>query len=74
MDPLAQKAARFVPAPITSDTTRLSPGNREALRLVIEAARVMDTLYRRQVWSGNEALLKKLAEDTTPEGKMRLAY
>ena len=74
MDPLAQKAARFVPAPITSDTTRLSPGNREALRLVIEAARVMDTLYRRQVWSGNEALLKKLEEDTTPEGKTRLAY
>ena len=34
----------------------------------------MDTLYRRQVWSGNEALLKKLEADTTPEGKMRLAY
>lgn len=74
MDPLAQKAARFVAAPITSDTTRLSPGNREALRLLIEAARVMDTLYRRQVWSGNESLLHKLEQDTTPEGKTRLAY
>ena len=74
MDPLAQKAARFVAAPITSDTTRLSPGNREALRLLIEAARVMDTLYRRQVWSGNESLLKTLEQDTTPEGKTRLAY
>ncbi len=74
MDPLADKAARFVAAPITSDTTRLSPGNREALRLLIEAARVMDTLYRRQVWSGNESLLKKLEQDTTPAGKSRLAY
>lgn len=74
MDPLAQKAARFVAAPITSDTTRLSPGDRDALRLLIDAARVMDTLYRRQVWSGNESLLQKLEQDTTPEGKARLAY
>ena len=32
----------------------------------------MDTLYRRQVWSGNEALLKKLEADDTPQGKARL--
>jgi hypothetical protein len=74
MDPLAQKAGRFVPATITSDTTRLSAGDRVALRLLVEAAYVMDTLYRRQVWSGNEALLKKLDADTSPAGKPRLAY
>jgi hypothetical protein len=74
MDPLAQKAARFIPAAITSDTTRLSAGDRTALRLLVEAAHVMDTLYRRQVWSGNEALLKKLDADASPAGKARLAY
>lgn len=74
MDPLAQKAARFVPATITSDLTRLTPGDRAALDALIAAARVMDTLYRRQVWSGNEELLRKLEEDTSPAGAARLAY
>ncbi len=74
MDPLAQKAARFVLAPITSDVSHLSPGNRKALGLLVEAAHVMDTLYRRQVWSGNEALLKKLEQDTSHKGKTRLIY
>ena len=74
MDPLTQKAGRFIPATITSDTARLSAGDRVALRLLVEAAYVMDTLYRRQVWSGNEALLKKLDADTSPAGKTRLAY
>jgi hypothetical protein len=74
MDPLAQKIDRFVLAPIKSDASHLSPGDRKALGILIEAAHVMDTLYRRQVWSGNEALLKKLGADTTPEGKKRLIY
>lgn len=74
MDPLAQKIGRFILAPIRSDASHLSPGDRKALGILIEAARVMDTLYRRQVWSGNEALLKKLEADTTPEGKKRLIY
>jgi hypothetical protein len=33
-----------------------------------------DPLYLRQVWSGNEALLKKLQADETPLGRERLHY
>ncbi|MCC6398695.1 MAG: hypothetical protein IT282_16895 [Bacteroidetes bacterium] len=74
MKDLAQKAARFTPAPVKSDISRLSPGNRAALAKLVAAAKVMDTLYRRQVWSGNEQLLQKLESDSSPLGKLRLAY
>ncbi len=74
MNSLAQKAARFTPATITGDVSRLSPGDQAALGKLMVAAGVMDTLYRRQVWSGNERLLKELGSDTSPLGKLRLAY
>ena len=40
--------------------------SRERLAKIIAAARLIDPLYIRQVWSGNEALLEKdkLSEDT----------
>ncbi len=74
MNTLARKKDRFIPAPIQSDLTRLSAGDRAALTKLAAAARVMDTLYRRQVWSGNEQLLARLESDTSPIGKLRLEY
>lgn len=74
MHALAQKKDRFIPAPLQSDLTRLSAGDRAALTKLVAAARVIDTLYRRQVWSGNEQLLARLESDTSPLGKLRLAY
>jgi len=72
--PLEAKIKRFAPAVITGDTSKLSSGDRQALRKLIEAASVMDTLYLRQVWSGNEALRAHLAADTTAEGRQLLRY
>ncbi len=72
--PLAQKIARFAPTPITADVSRLTPGDREALKKLIEAAAVLDTIYLQQVWSGNLDLLRKVAADTSPEGKERFHY
>jgi hypothetical protein len=66
--------ARFAPTEITADTSALSDGDRKALVKIIAAAQFMDPIYRRQVWSGNEALLKKLEADTSPEGPLRLHY
>ncbi len=71
---LADKIARFAPTEITADVSRLSPGDRAALDKIIEAARLMDPIYFRQVWSGNVELLKKLAADTSAIGKERLHY
>jgi len=68
------KIQRFAPATIAGDTSRLGPGDRQALITLMAAARYVDTLYRRQVWEGNEDLLARLEADTSPLGKLRLQY
>jgi hypothetical protein len=71
---LEAKIRRFSPTVITADTSKLSPGDRRALAKIIEAARLLDPLYLRQVWSGNAALERKLEADTSPLGRARLHY
>jgi hypothetical protein len=72
--PLAAKIERFAPVDITADVSKLSEGDRKALDKLIEAAKYIDSIFIRQVWSGNEALKKKLEGDTSPEGRERLHY
>lgn len=74
LSPLASKINRFAPTELTADISHLSEGDRNALGKLIAAARLMDPLFLRQVWSGNEALGKKLEADTSPEGRERLHY
>ncbi len=71
---LATKTRRFAPTMLTANTARLSPNDRKALFKIIAAAKYYNPLYRRQIWSGNEALLKKLQADKTPLGRLRLHY
>src|SRR5215470_14465366 len=71
---LAEKIRRFAPTEITADASHLSPGDRKALDKIIEAARFMDAIYLRQVWSGNESLREKLIADKTALGRERLHY
>jgi hypothetical protein len=71
---LAAKIARFAPTEITADTSALAENDRKALDKIIEAAKLMDPIFLRQVWSGNVELKKKLEADVTPEGKERLHY
>lgn len=71
---LNAKLRRFAPTVITADTSRLSAGDRRALAKVVEAARLFDPLFLRQVWSGNVALHRKLEADKTPLGRARLHY
>jgi hypothetical protein len=72
--PLAAKIERFAPVDITADVSKLSEGDRKALDKLIEAAKYIDSIFIRQVWSGNEALKKKLEGDASPEGRERLHY
>jgi hypothetical protein len=77
-DPMLQQiqtmAARFAPVDLTADANALPANERQALAKMIEAARVFDALYLRQVWEGNESLLVQLSQDETPLGRARLNY
>ena len=71
---LAKKISRFAPTTLTANTARLSAGDRQALKKIIEAARLLDPLFLRQVWSGNDELHKKLEADKSAVGRQRLHY
>ena len=49
-------------------------GDKLALWKLIEAARVIDSLFLTQRWSGNEALRAQLSKDTSALGQARLHY
>jgi hypothetical protein len=69
---LRAMTARFVPVDIGADISTLPESERRALVKMIEAARVLDGLYLRQVWAGNEALLFELLADPSSLGRARL--
>jgi hypothetical protein len=61
---LNQMASRFAAADIAADLSALPAAERRALARLVEAARIMDGLFLRQVWEGNDALLQRLARET----------
>jgi hypothetical protein len=65
---------RFAQTPLRVETSALSQGDRQALAKLIGAARVLDDIFLKQLWSGNPALYSKLQKDKTPLGKARLRY
>jgi hypothetical protein len=73
-DQLVKMAARFAPVDITADVAALAAGERQALGKLVQASRLMDALFLRQVSPSNEALLLKLLGDRTELGRARLHY
>src|ERR1043166_5814121 len=73
-DSLPAKIRRFAPTVMTANTARLSPNDRKALQKIIAAAKLFDSLFLRQVWSGNEALKRKLEIARMPPGRFALHY
>ncbi len=71
---LRQKITRFYPTDISADISKLTAGDKKALDKIIEAARLMDPIFLRQVWQGNEEMLQELMKDTSAEGKEKLHY
>jgi hypothetical protein len=71
---LEKMAGRFTPTPLSVDTSKLSSGDRQALVKLIEAARLFNDVYMRQLWSGDVDLYKQLQRDATPLGRARLHY
>jgi hypothetical protein len=71
---LERMAARFAPTEITADVSKLAPADRRVLAKLVDASKIIDALFLRQVWAGNEALLLDLVKDQSPEGRARLHY
>jgi Peptidase family M49 len=71
---LNKMIARFAPTRLSVDTSKLAPGDQQALAKLVRAAQILDALFLTQRWSGNAALRAKLALDASPQGKARLHY
>jgi hypothetical protein len=71
---LEEMARRFAPVELTADVASLPVNERHALAKMVEAAKVFDALFLRQVWEGNETMLLDLVQDSSPVGRARLHY
>ena len=74
LEDLRRMTARFARVDLRVDISRLSAGDRLALAKSIGAARILNKIFLRQKWSGNEALEVKLHADKSPLGQARLDY
>src|SRR5262245_43639078 len=71
---LEQMAARFAPTDIGADLSKLSDADRRVLGKLVDASKIIDALFLRQVWAGNDAMLLDLVRDQSPAGRARLHY
>ncbi|MDQ3231829.1 MAG: hypothetical protein M3Q07_08420, partial [Pseudobdellovibrionaceae bacterium] len=69
---LKKMEAAFAPVPLNVDLKGLPESEKKALASIIQAAQIMDGLYLRQVWAGNEALLLDLLKDQSELGRARV--
>ncbi len=74
LEQLKTMTARFAPVDLSADVMSLPANERQALARLVEAAKVMDTLFLRQVWAGNETMLLELLQDSSELGRARLHY
>ena len=71
---LLAMTARFVPVEIKAETSALPESEKQALTKLVDAAKLIDALFLRQVSAQNESRLLDLLRDETPLGKARLHY
>jgi len=71
---LDRMAAQFAPTEIGADVSQLSAVERRILAKLVDASKIVDALFLRQVWGGNEAMLLDLVKDTSAAGRARLHY
>jgi hypothetical protein len=69
---LKTMTARFAPVDLGPDISALPANERQALARMVDAARIFDALFLRQVWAGNESMLMDLVRDHSDLGRARL--
>src|SRR5689334_9151853 len=57
---------RFQPVDLTVDVSALPANEQQALGKLVDAAKIMDSVYLQQVWAGNPQLLLELAQSRSP--------
>src|SRR6185437_13237190 len=71
---LQSMTSRFAPVDLTVDLSALPQREHQVLAKLVEASQIMNAIFLRQVWAGNESRLFQLAQDHTPLGQVRLHY
>jgi len=66
---IAERRARFAPQVLRADISHLEEGDREALRHLVEAAKVMDEIFHIQAWAGNSELAPRVAALSGPDAE-----
>ncbi len=64
---------RFEPVELKVDLSKFPESEKKTLAKLIQASKIVETIYFRQIWTGNEAMKEKLAKDTSPLGSARYA-
>ncbi|MDY0022277.1 dipeptidyl-peptidase 3 family protein [Arenimonas caeni] len=62
---IAAKVAAYAEVELSADLSHLSEGDREAIRLLLHAGRIMDTLFWEQVYGDREPLLAGITDEAT---------
>ncbi|MFP2928728.1 dipeptidyl-peptidase 3 family protein [Pyxidicoccus sp. 3LG] len=69
---LQRLTARFAPVELRVDLKALPDNERRALAKLVQASKLMDALFLRQRWAGNDTMLLDLVRDDSPTGRARL--
>ncbi|GGA73906.1 hypothetical protein GCM10011521_10070 [Arenimonas soli] len=62
---VAAKVAAYAEVPLTADLSHLAAGDREAIRLLLDAGAIMDALFWEQVYSDKDLLLAGIDDPAT---------
>lgn len=67
-DDVQERLAQFAPTPLEADLSALSSEDRKVLDLLVEASRLMDEIFLRQVWVDNPEMRERLEAAAGAEG------
>ncbi len=62
-DYISQKLASYAPVKLTADLSQLSDSDRQVIPLLIEAAKIMDTLFWLQSYGNPDSLLNSIKDE-----------
>ena len=62
---IAAKVASYAEVPLTADLSHLGEGDRKAIDLLLQAGKITDDLFWKQVWGDKQALLAGIEDPAT---------
>jgi hypothetical protein len=71
---LQAATAQFAPVDVGADLSKLPASEQRALAKLVQAGWIMDGLFLRQAWAGNEGMLLNLLTDHSALGQARTHY